>query len=102
VLAKVFDAIETAQDAVLGLLDEVAKTDPMPKDLEADIKKRRAISTGRAAELKDLEKAKKKGELHSNPSKLERLLKDLNEDIAAANWLEGGVEKAVDEHWIAN
>ena len=98
-LAKIYTALEKAWSDVAGLLSDVRKTTPMPKSLDDDITKRETLSKGRKAELKDLEKADKKGELHTNPAKLQRLYKDLNEDIAQANWLEGGVDNAVDDHF---
>ncbi|MBI1173601.1 hypothetical protein GC209_19620 [bacterium] len=98
-LAKCFDAMLVAQKDIDGVLEEVGKTKPMPDPLEVDLKKRLKIATSRAAEMKDMAKDRKAGTLHSNPGKLSRLYDDLNSDVAQANWLEGGVGKALDDHF---
>lgn len=95
-LAKCFDAMLDTQKDIDGLLAEVGKTKPLPATVEADLKKRLTIARSRAAELKDMTKDRAKGLLHSNPSKMARVYKDLNEDVAQANWLEGGIGKALD------
>ena len=97
--AKLLDEFEAVQASIEGVLDEVTKTKPMPTKVETDLKARRQIAVGRNAELKDLNKARKSKELHTNPSKLQRIYKDLNEDIAQTNWLEGGVQLALDAHY---
>lgn len=98
-LAKCFDAMLDAQKDIDALLTAVGKTNPMPATIDADLKKRLTIAKSRAAEIKDMVKDRAKGTLHSNPSKMARVYKDLNEDVAQANWLEGGVEKALTEHY---
>ena len=97
--AKLLDEFEAVQASIEGVLDEVTKTKPMPTKVETDLKARRQIAVGRNAELKDLNKSRKSKELHTNPSKLQRIYKDLNEDIAQTNWLEGGVQLALDAHY---
>ena len=98
-LAKCFDAMLAAQKDIDDLLTAVGKTNPMPSGLDADLKKRLTIAKSRAAEMKDMAKDRTKDLLHTNPSKMSRVYKDLNEDVAQANWLEGGVEKALAEHF---
>lgn len=98
-LAKCFDAMLDAQKDIDALLTDVGKTNPLPGTVDADLKKRLTIAKSRAAEIKDMTKDRAKGTLHSNPSKMARVYKDLNEDVAQANWLEGGVEKALGEHY---
>ena len=95
-LAKCFDAMLDAQKDIDGLLDEVGKSKPLPATTEVDLKKRLTIAKSRAAELKDMTKDRAKGLLHSNPAKMARVYKDLNEDVTQANWLEGGIGKALD------
>lgn len=95
-LARCFDEMLATQKDIDGLLDEVGKTKPLPATVEADLKKRLTIARSRAAELKDMIKDRAKGLLHSNPGKMARVYKDLNEDVAQANWLEGGIAKALD------
>lgn len=96
---KVLDALEAAQTAIEEVLDALEKTKPMPSALETDLKKRRQVGVGRNAELKDLAKSRKRKELHTNPAKLQALIKGLNEDIAATATLESGVDAAIDKHY---
>lgn len=90
--AKILMALHEAQAKVVAALDAIENDEPLVPDTESAIKKQRGItSRSRAAELKDLDKSKKRGELHTNPVKLERLIKDLNADISKINSIEGAV-----------
>ena len=90
--AKVAKAITDTHDNVLALLKTIAATDPMPSEIAKSSAKQQKISSGRAAELKDLLKSQKRGELHTNPGKLARLIEEINKDVATAN----GIEKSID------
>lgn len=98
-LAKCFDEMLATQKDIDALLVDVGKLDPLPAVTEVELKKRQTIAKSRAAEMKDMVKDRGKGTLHSNPSKMARVYKDLNEDVAQANWLEGGVDKALNEEF---
>lgn len=98
-LAKCFDAMAATQKDIETLLAQIGKSKPMPAATEVDLKKREVIAKSRAAEMKDMAKDRAKGLLHSNPSKFSRVYKDLNEDAAQANWLEGGIGKALDSEF---
>jgi hypothetical protein len=100
-LAKCYDAMLDTQKDIDTVLVAVGKADPLPKASEEDLKKRLTIAKSRATELKDMAKDRTKGTLHSNPGKLARVFKDLNEDVSNANALEGGLGGALDEEYIA-
>ena len=100
-LAKCFDAMLVAQKDIDALLVAIGKADPLPAATEDDLKKRLTFAKGRAAELKDMAKDRAKRTLHSNPGKMARVFKDLNEDVAQANGLEGGIAGALDEEYAA-
>ena len=98
-LAKCFDAMLSSQKDIDDVLAEVGKTTPMPSALDDSLKKRLTLAKSRAAEIKDMAKDRAKATLHSNPGKMARVYKDLNEDVAQANWLEGGIGEALDDHF---
>ena len=98
-MAKCFDEMVATQKDIDTLLDEVSKVKPLPAVTEVDLKKRQTFAKSRATEMKDMVKDRAKGTLHSNPGKMARVYKDLNEDVADANWLEGGIDKAQDEEF---
>ncbi|TDK45121.1 hypothetical protein [Antarcticimicrobium luteum] len=97
---KILKALQDAQAKIGAALDAIEADEPLVPDTADRIKKQRAITErSRAAELKDLEKSKKRGELHSNPAKLERLIKDLNSDISKINDIEGSVHNDRNLHF---
>ena len=100
-LAKCYDAMLVAQKDIDAVLVAVGKADPLPAATDTVLKKRLTIAKIRATEMKDMAKDREKGTLHSNPSKLARVFKDLNEDVAEANALEGGLGGDLDEEYIA-
>jgi hypothetical protein len=95
-LAKCFDEMLATQKDIDALLVDIGKAKPLPAVTKVELNKRQTIAKSRAAEMKDMTKDRSKGTLHSNPSKMARVYKDLNEDVAQANWLEGGIGNALD------
>ncbi|MFT5613429.1 MAG: hypothetical protein ACI8Q6_000705 [Granulosicoccus sp.] len=93
---KILDTLVAAQTSVDDLLAAVKKMDPVAPASVKDVAKQQKITNGRAAVFKDLAKSAKRGELHTNPAKLGAMIKNLNTDIAAANWIEGGVAGHLD------
>jgi hypothetical protein len=98
-LAKCFDAMAATQKEIDKLLADIGKVKPLAATTEVDLKKREVIAKSRAAEMKDMAKDRVKGLLHTNPSKFSRVYKDLNEDVAQVNWLEGGIAKALESEF---
>jgi hypothetical protein len=99
-LQKIVDALEKAQKDVLDLITELLKKDPLaPETKKALDGQKKICDSSRAPELKDLAKSEKAGELYSNVSKLQRLITDLNSDIANINKIEGGYDDDLDEYF---
>jgi len=91
-LERILKTLLDTQKAIGAALDEIKASEPLvPATVDKIQKQRKITDRSRAAELKDLEKSAKRGELHTNPAKLERLIKDLNADIAKINDIEGSV-----------
>ena len=96
-LKSVVDALEDKLEEIEGFLAKITKRvpEPLKKDLEGLVK---IAKSSRAPEIKDLRKEEKRLALRSNPSKLERLIGDLNDDVVKANALEAGID-AVDKEY---
>ncbi len=85
-LLPVLAALLNRQVEVKKALSTLGTATPLPPVISRRLKAQLKISlAGREAELKDLGKSAKLGELHTNPSKLERLVKDLDSDITETN-----------------
>ncbi|WP_077038078.1 hypothetical protein [Pelomonas sp. KK5] len=98
-LADLVKDMAAAQKAIVDCLDELEKA--KLDTITAGVDKLRRKATGRAAELKDLEKEAKRGSLNTNPSKLDRLCKDFKEAVDDANALEGTLEAERNKHFEA-
>lgn len=99
-LERILKTLLDTQQAIRTALDQIENSEPLVLATADKLKKQRVITDrSRAAELKDLEKSGKRGELHTNPSKLERLIKDLNADIAKINDIDGSVHDDRDKHF---
>ena len=108
---KEFDKIEATLAANLAklvvlhkeLVDAITplnKRPNLPDSLKGDIGKLFNICTNsRAKEMKDLENAQKKKELHTNPAKIDRVCGDLNGDATEFNKLEGALDKEIDAEY---
>jgi hypothetical protein len=94
---KVVDALDEKCGEIIDALDAMAKLTPMPDVIGKVLdRQRKILASSRAPELKDLRKEQKRAALRSNPGKLERLIGDLNDDVAAVNTLDEQADKATD------
>jgi hypothetical protein len=95
---KAVDALQAKLTELDGALDEIAKLKPMPDAIAKPLEKyRKILASSRAPEISDLRKEQKRAALHSNPSKVERLIGELNDDVQAVNTLADAVDKATDD-----
>ncbi|MGV8986969.1 MAG: hypothetical protein ACOH2H_11865 [Cypionkella sp.] len=96
-LKSVLDALEDKLEDIEEFLVKITKRVPEP--LEKTLKQLATIAkSSRAPEIKDLRKDQKQNLLRSNPSKLERLIGDLNDDVTKANALEAGIDDVDKEY----
>ena len=100
-LGKNVDTLQSKSTEIVNFLSDLKQTDNVPKSVLADIAKQIRIASSRAAELKDLAKSKKRGELATNPVKLGRLCDDLNDDVVNANAIESQMVESIDKVFIA-
>lgn len=96
-LAKVVTEMQSVHQAISDEIASLLKSNPLPEAIQTVLQKLKTINeSSRGPELKDLAKAMKGGTLRSNPAKVERLMKDLNEDVNRVNGASETREKAVD------
>lgn len=100
-LAELVKDMLEAQKAITDVLDDLDKAKPALPAITAGVDKLRKRATGRSAELKDLEKEMKRGLLHTNPSKLERLAKDFKDAVDDTNKLDGSLADERTAHFEA-
>lgn len=108
-LAAYEKALSDAVDSFVAKLKEltaartaVGKQNPLPNPIKKRLDQLdRIASSSRAPEIKDLEREAKRKTLHTNPSKLTRLLDDINEDVEAVNKLVEDVDAEIDRHFEA-
>ncbi len=101
-LLKVLNAIQSTHHEVLAKLESIASDDPVPKQTNKDVERQKQISSGHAAERKDLAKTHKRGKLQTNRAKLARLaqlIRDVNGDVANTNSIAGSAKHERDKQY---
>lgn len=97
--ADIVEALLKTRDALVDELDAVKKSGGQVPEITKEEERLRKLVKGRGPELEDLKKAMKKRELHTNPSKLKRLIEDLNDDVTKTNALAAGLDAALEKHF---
>ncbi|MCA8977729.1 MAG: hypothetical protein KDC98_23595 [Planctomycetes bacterium] len=90
------EAQATMQAKNVELSQEIDGISYVPDAVDDDFKKLTRTCRSRAAELKDLAKDKKRGELHGNVGKLIRLRDGLNDDVTDIEAFKKSVVAAID------
>ncbi|KJS40029.1 MAG: hypothetical protein VR70_06500 [Rhodospirillaceae bacterium BRH_c57] len=101
VLSTAVDAFADKLKELADARGEMGKLEPMPGPIQVGLGRLERIASGRGIELKDLQREQKRKALQTNPSKLTRVLGDINSDVVATNDLADEVDKEVDKHFAA-